>query len=159
MLKYRAALHLVYGCGLRVGEAASLPFQAMDGKQMRVRIAQAKGKKDRYTILPKRTRDVLMDWWRTHQSPHIFFPGQKTGHYIAPAGSQRAYHEACEEAGITRGGGVHTLRHCFATHHLQLDTNLVVLQRMLGHTDLKTTSRYLHVVVSQQEIRNPLDDA
>jgi integrase/recombinase XerD len=157
-LKYRAALYLLYGCGPRLTEAASLQVNAIDGPQMRVRVVQGKGKKDRYTILPEAILEILREWWKTHQSRECLFPGKRPGHYSSAANIQKAYHLARQMAGIEKSGGVHTLRHCFATHHLQLGTDLVTLQRMLGHSNLKTTSRYLHVVVGTGEIRNPLDD-
>ena len=156
-LKCRAALHLLYGCGLRLNEAAQLPVSAIDSGQMRVRIEQGKGKKDRYTILPQVTLQILRAYWRTHGSKDYLFPGKRPGHYICPATIQRAYHHARKIAGISKTGGVHTLRHCFATHHLQIGTDLVTLQRLLGHSSLKTTVRYLHIVVSADKIRNPLD--
>ncbi|MDA7869772.1 site-specific integrase [Akkermansiaceae bacterium] len=157
-LKYRAALNLLYGCGLRVNEAGTLRVNAIDSKQMRVRVVQGKGKRDRYTILPEATLKVLRSYWKTHRSTDYLFPGQQPGHYASPANIQKAYHVARKRAGITKSGGVHTLRHCFATHHLQVGTDLVTLQRMLGHGSLRTTARYLHVVVSAKEMRNPLDD-
>jgi site-specific recombinase XerD len=158
-LKYRAMLHLLYGCGLRLKEGASLKVKAVDSDQMRVRVEQGKGKKDRYTILPQATLDILRDYWLTHCDREYMFPGRDPGHYVSPASIQRAYHDARKLAGIDKRGGVHTLRHCFATHHLELGTNLVVLQRMLGHTSLRTTMRYLHVTVNAGEVRNPLDHA
>ncbi|MDF3131281.1 site-specific integrase [Kiritimatiellaeota bacterium B1221] len=161
-LKYRAALTAIYGCGLRVGECAGLRVQDIDSEQMRLRINQAKGKKDRYTILPRVALEVLRTYyWDARPGPvGLLFPGQKDGTPLHPACIQRAYGEAKKIAGIHKRGGVHTLRHCFATHHLQMGTDLVTLQRMLGHSSLKTTARYLHVVVgSGSGGRNPLDEA
>lgn len=157
-LKYRAALNLLYGCGLRLNEAGTIKISAIDSQYMRVRVVQGKGKKDRYTVLPETTLHVLRSYWKTHRSTVFLFPGRKPGHYASPENIQKAYHVARELAGITKRGGVHTLRHCFATHHLEVGTDLVTLQRMLGHSNLRTTARYLHVVVSAKEIRNPLDD-
>jgi site-specific recombinase XerD len=157
-LKYRAALYLLYGCGLRLNEAATLPVNAIDSVNMRVRVVQGKGKKDRYTILPEVTLEILRAWWRTNHSKNYLFPGVQPGHYASSANIQKAYHLARKTAGIEKSGGVHTLRHCFATHHLQMGTDLVTLQRMLGHSNLSTTARYLHVVVGTDDIRNPLDD-
>jgi site-specific recombinase XerD len=158
-LRYRAILHVLYGCGLRLNEAAQLRVTDIDSDRMRVRVEQGKGKKDRYTILPQTTLEILREAWREHRSRGYLFPGKQPGHYISPGSIQKAYHEARELAGIHKGGGVHTLRHCFATHHLHLGTDLATLQRMLGHAHLKTTARYLHVVISTGELRNPLDHA
>lgn len=157
-LQYRAVLHVLYGCGLRLNETAQLRVRDIDSDQMRVRVEQGKGKKDRYTILPQATLDIVRRAWREHRSKGYLFPGRRPGHYIAPGSIQKAYHRARRLAGISKGGGVHTLRHCFATHHLQMGTDLATLQRLLGHTSLRTTARYLHVVVNPgQRLRNPLD--
>jgi len=161
-LRYRAMLTTIYGCGLRVSECAELKVRDIDGEQMRVRVDQGKGKKDRYTILPKATVEMLRSYYR-HYKPGPdgwLFPGREAGTHLNAAGIQRAYQEAKRLAGIHKVGGVHTLRHCFATHLLQLGTDLVTLQKLLGHSNLKTTARYLHVVVDPNRRNlNPLDDA
>lgn len=161
-LKYRAALTTIYGCGLRVGECAALRVQDIDSEQMRLRVNQGKGKKDRYTILPQAAVEILRTYyWDARPGPVGFlFPGQKADTHLNANSIQRAYREAKTIAGVHKQGGVHTLRHCFATHHLQMGTDLATLQRMLGHTNLKTTARYLHVTVgSGSGGRNPLDHA
>jgi integrase/recombinase XerD len=161
-LRYRAMLTTIYGCGLRVSECAALRVPDIDGEQMRVRVEQGKGKKDRYTVLPEATRELLRVYYRQHRpDPRGWlFPGPSGREHITTASIMRAYQMAKETAGIHKHGGVHTLRHCFATHHLQLGTDLVTLQRMLGHTNLKTTSRYLHVSIGAGSGgRNPLDHA
>ena len=161
-LKYRAILHVLYGSGLRLSETATLKVTDIDSEQMRVRVHQGKGKKDRYTVLPRTTLEVLRAYYcgyRPHRTGWLF-PGKKPQNYVSPYSIQRAYHWARKAADIHKAGGVHTLRHCFATHHLQLGTDLATLQRMLGHSSLKTTARYLHVVIDpQQRLRNPLDEA
>jgi site-specific recombinase XerD len=159
-LRYRAMLSILYGCGLRVSECAALRVADIDGEQMRVRVEQGKGKKDRYTLLPETTLSLLRDYYRQHRPDRRgwLFPGQKEGAHLRPESIACAYKEAKAIAGIHKRGGVHTLRHCFATHHLQLGTDLVTLQRMLGHNNLKTTSRYLHVAIGVgSRGRNPLD--
>jgi len=161
-LKYRAALTTIYGCGLRVSECAALRVQDIDSEQMRLRVNQGKGKKDRYTILPNTAWEILRRYyWDARPGPvGPLFPGQKADTHLNAACIQRAYGEAKRIAGIHKQGGVHTLRHCFATHHLQMGTDLVTLQRMMGHSSLKTTARYLHVVIGGGSGgRNPLDHA
>jgi len=158
-LEYRAVLHTLYGCGLRLSEAARLSLGDIDSEQMRVRVRQGKGAKDRYTILPKRTLDILREYWFTHRHRRYLFPGRDPGRPISTGSIQRAFHQAKKLAGVVKDGGVHALRHSFATHHLQTGTDLVTLQRMLGHTSLKTTARYLHVVIDpDQRLRSPLDE-
>jgi site-specific recombinase XerD len=160
-LKYRATLHVLYGCGIRLGECTKLNVSDIDSEQMQVRVEQGKGRKDRYTILPQTTLKVLRAYYREDWPDRRgwLFPGRKPGHYLSSHSIQTAYHLARKLAGIHKAGGVHTLRHCFASHHLQLGTDLVTLQRMLGHSNLKATMRYLHVVIDPgQRLRNPLDD-
>ena len=159
-LKYRAMLRTIYGCGLRVGECAALLITDIDSEQMRLRVNQGKGKKDRYTILPKAVLGILRSYYDEYQPGRSgwLFPGQKPGTHLQPEGIQRAYRQAKTLSGVHKRGGVHTLRHCFATHHLQMGTDLATLQRMLGHTSLKTTARYLHVTIGTGSgRRNPLD--
>ena len=161
-LRYRAMLTTIYGCGLRVSECAALRVLDIDSGQMRVRVEQAKGKKDRYTVLPQTTLDLLRLYCRDHRpDPHgCLFPGRPRSRHIGTNSIMLAYREAKRIAGISKHGGVHTLRHCFATHHLQMGTDLVTVQRMLGHGNLKTTLRYLHVAIGVgTELRNPLDHA
>ncbi len=159
--RYRTMLHVIYGCGLRVSECARLRTTDIDPEQMRVRVRQGKGKKDRFTLLPHKTLEELRAHCRRLPLDRgaLLFPGARPDTPISVMSIQRAYHIARKNAGIAKEGGVHTLRHCFATHHLQVGTDLPTLQRMLGHTSLKTTARYLHVVIDPgQRIRNPLDD-
>lgn len=161
-LKYRAILHILYGSGLRLSECAMLKVTDIDSEQMQIRVQQGKGKKDRYTILPRTSLEVLRDYWAAYRPERTrwLFPGQDPQKHLCFHSIQKAYHQARKLADIHKAGGVHTLRHCFATHHLQLGTDLATLQRMLGHSSLKTTSRYLHVVIDpQQRLRNPLDNA
>lgn len=161
-LRYRAMLITIYGCGLRVSECAALRVPDIDSEQMRVRVEQGKGKKDRYTILPRATLDLLRVHCREHRpDPQGWlFPGSNRSKHIGTCSIMRAYRKSKRIAGIQKRGGVHTLRHCFATHHLQIGTDMVTLQRMLGHGNLKTTSRYLHVTIGiGSGGRNPLDDA
>ncbi len=161
-LRYRAMLTTIYGCGLRVSECAALRVADIDGEQMRVRVVQGKGKKDRYTVLPRATLDLLRAYYREHRpDPRGWlFPGHPRRKHICTCSIMKAYRDSKRIAGIHKNGGVHTLRHCFATHHLQIGTDLVTLQRMLGHDNLRTTSRYLHVAVGlESRLRNPLDHA
>lgn len=158
---YRAALHLLYGCGLRISELARLEVRHIDRATMRVRVEQAKGNKDRYTVLPRRALLELETYWRAERwdsaSIPWLFPG-RGGNHLGTDAIYRAYNEAKRLAGISKRGGVHALRHSFATHHLMAGTDLVTLQRMLGHKHLRTTARYLQIVLeSGHDITSPLD--
>jgi site-specific recombinase XerD len=155
-LKYRAALTAIYGCGLRVGECAGLRVQDIDSEQMRLRVNQAKGKKDRYTILPRAALEVLRTYyWDARPGPvGLLFPGQKADTHLNAACIQRAYGEAKKIAGIHKHGGVHTLRHCFATHLVEGGADLRSVQELLGHASIMTTEIYTHI--NNEYLRNTI---
>lgn len=158
LLKHRAILHTIYGGGLRLGESTRLKLTDIDPANMRMRIEQGKGRKDRYTILPQSTLEILRAYYREERPILYLFNGRRRGEPIHARSIQLIYHQASEAAGITRGRGVHTLRHCFASHHLLGGTDLLVLQHLLGHTRLETTTRYLHLVPgSWGQIKSPSD--
>ena len=157
-IKHRAILHTIYGGGLRCGEVTRLKPTDIDSEQMRIRIEQGKGRKDRYTILPQSTLAILRDYYRAERPQQYLFHGRRRGEPISNRTIQHIYHQARKAAGVTRGRGVHTLRHCFASHHLLAGTDLLVLQHMLGHRRLETTARYLHLVPgSWGQIKSPSD--
>jgi site-specific recombinase XerD len=157
-IKHRAILHTIYGCGLRVGEARELRITDIDSAHMRVRIEQGKGRKDRYTMLPKSTLKILRDYYRAERPERWLFNGRVRGEQITERRIQQIFGEAKEKAGVKRGRGVHTLRHCFASHHLAQGTNLLSIQKMMGHKHLATTERYLHLMPdSWGTLRSPAD--
>lgn len=160
-LRFQAVFHVLYGCGLRVGECVDLQISDIDAAQLRVHVRSGKGGKERYTILPKITLEKLRDYYRHERPGHCgpLFPHRDHEGPISIQSIQGAYHVARKRAGIDVPGGVHTLRHSFATHHLQIGTDLPTLQRMLGHSSLHTTAKYLHVAITNGgRVRNPLDD-
>ena len=160
-LRFQTIFHVLYGCGIRVGECAALQVADIDGRQLRLRVRHGKGDKERYTILPKTTLEILRDYYRVHRPDPSgpLFPHRDHEGPISIRSIQCAYHVARKRAAIDSPGGVHTLRHSFATHHILLGTDLPTLQRMLGHSSLKTTAVYLHVAVTRgNRVRNPLDD-
>lgn len=143
-LKHLALLTLIYGSGLRVSEAVRLQAEHIDSKKMLVRIDQSKGRKDRYTVLSKHSLELLRDYWRTYQpGKWLFFAGDKNKPMPSET-AQKIYYLAKQKAGVTRGRGIHTLRHCFATHALEQGVQLFILKRWLGHASIKTTCMYLH---------------
>jgi site-specific recombinase XerD len=157
-IKHRAILHTIYGGGLRLGEAARLKITDIDSAQMRIRVEQSKGRKDRYTILPRSTLEVLRAYYRQECPRHYLFNGRRRGQAIHDRSIQTIYRQARKLAGVTRGRGVHTLRHCFASHHLLNGTDLLTLQHLMGHTRMETTARYLHLVPeSWGRIKSPCD--
>ena len=163
-LKYRAALSLAYGAGLRASEVVALKVTDIDGQRMVLRIEQGKGQKDRYAMLSPVLLELLRNWWRqAHAQGRMLpngwlFPGQNP---IDPLGTRqlnRAIHEAAEAAHLDKRVSMHTLRHSFATHLLEQKTDIRVIQVLLGHKKLETTSLYTQVATEiLREVVSPLD--
>lgn len=149
--KYRAALGTAYGAGLRVSEVASLKVDDIDSTRMLIRIEEGKGRKDRNAMLSPQLLELLRLWWREGRSrgvmlPHGWlFPGRSRLEPISTRQLNRAVHEAAEVAGITRRVSPHTLRHSFATHLLEQNVDIRVIQVLLGHAKLDTTALYARV--------------
>jgi integrase/recombinase XerD len=144
-LKHRALLMTIYSGGLRVSEATHLRVADIDRARMMIRIGQGKGDKQRYTLLAQRTLDTLRDYWRYYQPSDWLFAGPKPGQPLSTPAVQKVFQRAQMKAGLSKPASVHTLRHSFATHLLEAGIDRVHIQRMLGHSSLKTTSIYLPV--------------
>jgi len=157
-LKYRALLMTIYSGGLRISEAAHLKVSDIDSKRMMIRIRQGKGMKDRYTLLGRRSLDILRLYWRAYRPGDWLFPGRPSQSPISVTSIQKMFRKALEKAGIKKEATVHTLRHSFATHLLEAGNDLYHIQRLLGHTTAKTTSVYLHVTRKDlARIVSPID--
>lgn len=159
-LRDRLLLMLAYGGGLRVSEVVHLRWSDLDRARGLIRVEQAKGKKDRYTVLPRCAAQVLDRYRRVYpaQGEWMFPKRTDAGRVLDPTIVQKIYYAAKRAAGVQKRGGIHALRHAFATHTLELGCDLPSLQRMLGHGDIKTTMRYLHVTTGTIAQRtSPLD--
>jgi site-specific recombinase XerD len=144
--KHRAFLMTVYGAGLRLNEACHLKAEHLDAARQQIRIVQGKGRKDRYTLLSPRLLEELRSYWRMFRPQHWLFPATRSPELpLVDATGQRIYYHAVRRAGLRRKGGIHALRHSFATHLLEAGVEITVVQRLLGHAHLNTTSTYLHV--------------
>lgn len=157
-LKYRAALMLCYGAGLRVSEAVALKVSDVDSQRMLIRIEQGKGRKDRYTMLSPRLLEMLRTYWRAARPKDYLFPSGRTDRHLHAGALQQACRQAWLRSGLHKKVTVHTLRHSFATHLLESGTDVRVIQVLLGHGHLDTTARY--TAVTPQMIgaaRSPLD--
>jgi integrase len=139
--KPRALLATTYGAGLRVSEVVRLQLRHIDTDRMGLRIEQGKGGKDRDTLLSPRLLDELRADWKQDRPREWLFPGREGKRPLAVATAQKFYYAAKGRAGITKRGGIHALRHAFATHLLEAGTDLPTIQRLLGHRDLDTTTR------------------
>ena len=143
--KQRALLTTAYATGLRANELVHLKLTDLDAARGMIRVEQGKGAKDRYTILSPHLLDELRAFWTVDRPRVWLFPARDGLHPMDTSGVGKAYTEATQHAGIHKRGGVHTLRHAFATHLLEMGVDLVTIQRLLGHTSIQTTMRYLHV--------------
>jgi site-specific recombinase XerD len=156
-LKHKAVLLLLYSSGLRLRECACLKPQHIESARMKVRVECGKGKRDRYTVLSHKALSVLQEYFRLARPRVWLFEGRNGRRYSARS-IGKIVERASHMARIGKRVHPHTLRHCFATHLLEAGTALPVIQRLLGHTNLKTTLVYLHVTtVSMDLIVSPLD--
>ena len=156
--KYKAALSAAYGAGLRVSELVSLKVSDIDSKRMLLRIEQGKGRKDRYAMLSPQLLELLRDWWRIARPPVWLFPGQNPVNPLTTRQLNRAVHAAAQRAHITKRVTPHTLRHSFATHLLEQNIDIRVIQVLLGHAKLDTTALYTRVATTTiRAVMSPLD--
>lgn len=156
--KHRALLMTIYGAGLRAGEAAMLRLTDIDSRNMTIRVQQGKGRKDRYTLLSPYNLDVLRNYWKLCRPMPWLFQGEEIGKPITARAVGLIFQQAKKKAGIRKPVSTHTLRHCFATHLLEQGTSVIHIQHLLGHTNLKTTSLYIHLTRKHAlEIQSPLD--
>jgi site-specific recombinase XerD len=144
-MKYRAALMICYGAGLRVSEAVALKISDIDSKRMLIRVEQGKGAKDRYAMLSQRLLQVLRRYYIAFRPSHYLFPSWRENRHICTTSLQLACREAAVRSGLRKKVTVHTLRHSFATHLLENGTDLRVIQVLLGHEQIDTTARYTRV--------------
>lgn len=157
-VRHHAMLATTYAAGLRVNELVHLRVSDIDSARMTIRVEQGKGRKDRYTLLSARLLEELRAYWRQERPRTWLFAAPGTDQPPDPSGIQRAYRAAKHRAGVTKRGGIHGLRHAFATHLLEAGVDVPTIQRLLGHRALSTTSRYFHLAhPTVLAHRSPLD--
>lgn len=144
-LKHRTMLLTMYAAGLRLNEVLHLRVGDIDSAPMTIRVEQGKGGRDRYTVLSARLLDALRAYWMVARPTTWLFPSRSRPRPMDPSGLQRIYHQAKRRAGITKPGGIHGLRHAFATHLLEAGVDVHTIQRLLGHRSITTTARYWHL--------------
>lgn len=155
--KHRVFLMTVYGGGLRLGEACRLKPGQIDSARMQIRVEEGKGHKDRYTLLSPRLLQELRDYYRMFRPKEWLFFGLDSNQPLPHATGQKIFYTAQERAGLPDKGGIHSLRHSFATHLLESGVEITAVQRLLGHCSLSTTSVYLHVRQERlAQIQSPL---
>jgi site-specific recombinase XerD len=144
--RHRALLETTYAAGLRVSEVCHLRIADLLSERHQIHIVQGKGQKDRYTLLSPRLLEELRAYWRLYRPKDWLFPSQAyPDRPITEGSAQRAFTKAVAAAGLPDRGGIHSLRHSFATHLLEAGVDPLTLQRLLGHSRLSTTTTYLHV--------------
>jgi integrase/recombinase XerD len=157
-LKHRTALQTMYGAGLRLSEALGLRVSDVDGERGMLRIAQGKGKKDRYVPLSTTLVHLLRVYWKAYKPTTWLFPGKTPERRLSPTSIQKVCKPAALTARLSKPVRTHTMRHCFATHLLEAGVDLRTIQLLLGHGSLSTTAIYLHVAGTEfGSPRGPFD--
>jgi integrase/recombinase XerD len=157
-LKYKAALSVAYGAGLRASEVISLKITDIDSARMVIRVEQGKGRKDRYAMLSEHLLALLRAWWKVARPQGWLFPGQNPVNPLTTRQLNRACHAAAQVAEIDKPVSLHTLRHSFATHLLEQKIDIRVIQVLLGHKKLDTTALYTRVAIKALgEVTSPLE--
>lgn len=156
--KHRVLLETAYSAGLRVSELVSLKITDIDSDRMLIRVGQGKGNKDRYTLLSPRTLQHLRNYWHEYRPSLWLFSGQKPDRPLSRLSASKVFNAAKEAAGIRKAGGIHSLRHAFATHLLEAGVDARTIQLLMGHKSILSTMRYLQVTRKKLgDTQSPLD--
>jgi integrase/recombinase XerD len=157
-LKHRALFMTAYAAGLRASELVQVRICDIDSGRMTLRVRQGKGGKDRYVPLSPRLLHSLRQYWRQYRPDPWLFPGQPAERPLSRYSPTQLFQIAKEKAGITKAGGIHTLRHGYATGLLEAGVELPIIQRRLGHNSIRSTMRYLHLAQDKLDATpSPLD--
>jgi integrase/recombinase XerD len=157
-IKHRVILMTAYSAGLRLSEIANLKIEHINSARMQIRVDQGKGRKDRDTLLSKRLVEELRVYYKAYRPDSWLFYSTKRHIPMNISTIQRVYQSAKKKAGVKRGRGIHTLRHCFATHLLEAGCDLRTIQLLMGHRSLSTIMVYLHVSnIALCNVTSPLD--
>lgn len=150
--KHRTLLMTAYASGLRVTELSRLKVSDIDSQRMMIRVESGKGRKDRYTVLSPKLLEALRAYWKVYRPPVWLFPGLDANGPMPSRTIGKMYHALKIKAAIQKPGGIHTLRHCFATHLLEAGVDLRTIQVLMGHGSIRSTTRYL-------QLTQPMRDA
>jgi integrase/recombinase XerD len=158
--RYKVCLTTIYSCGLRLQEGTNLRVADIDSARQMIHVRHGKGAKDRYVPLPKRTLQLLRQYWQQHHNPVLLFPAEGRDHInlarstepMSRSSVRDAFHAALQESGNHKRASVHTLRHSWATHLLEAGVNLRLIQQWLGHSSPATTSVYTHLTVKAEQL-------
>jgi site-specific recombinase XerD len=156
-VKHKAMLMLGYAAGLRVSEIVNLKLQDIDSARMVINVRCAKGKKDRQVMLSPILLQKLRAYYIIYKPRVFMFEGQCGGQYSIRS-VQEVFKSAKLKAGNRKKGGIHSLRHSFATHLMEAGTDIRIIQELLGHNNIRTTERYTHVSIKKiSMVESPLD--
>jgi site-specific recombinase XerD len=157
--KHKAIFVTAYSSGLRISEVRMLKPCDIDSDRMQICVRRGKGKKDRFTLLSVKTLEVLRGYFQRFRPKTYLFEGYTPGEPISHRTIQKVFTTAAGKAGITKAVTFHSLRHSFATHLLEQGTNLRMIQQLLGHNSLRTTSVYLHLsCFDPKDVSSPFDN-
>lgn len=157
-VKHRTMLMTTYAAGLRVSELVQLRVDDIRSDRMLILVRSGKGDKDRYTLLSPRLLAELRSYWRQYRPSPWLFPGPRGNAPLSTDSPLKVFQQAKAKAQVKHGHGIHSLRHSFATHLLEAGVDLRTIQRLLGHTSLSTTARYLHVTQKHlSSVNSPLE--
>ena len=157
--KFKTIFMLVYGSGLRIGEVANLRVEDIDSKNMRIFVREGKGNKERYTILPKQSLEMLREYWRKYRQNkrrgRIFL--SETGKAITVGVIREHFRKYRRNAKINEKATLHTLRHNFATDLIERGATLIQVKELMGHSNIRSTMAYIHVANVKLDLESPLD--
>lgn len=157
-IKHKTLLMVIYGAGLRVSEAVNLRVSDIDKDRMTLHIRNCKNRRDRYVILSPVVYKALREYWKYCGFTDYIFPSSKSDCPITTGTAGTIYKKAKQKAGIKKAGGVHALRHAFATHMLEAGEDLFVIKRLLGHSSIHSTVRYLNFIPDKNtKVKSPID--
>lgn len=155
---HRVLLMTTYAAGLRLSEVVHLQPIHIHSQRLLIRVEQGKGRKDRYTLLSPQLLQELRDYWKEYRPGEWLFPNRKRTAAMCRGTAQRIFYAAKRRAGLQRGQGIHTLRHCFGTHLLEAGVDLRTIQLLMGHRGLNSTAIYLHLTRKHLEkLHSPFD--
>lgn len=157
--KFKTIFMLVYGSGLRIGEVANLRVEDIDSKNMRIFVREGKGNKERYTILPKQSLEMLRKYWRKYRQHkrrgRIFL--SESGKAITVGVIREHFRKYRRKAKINEKATLHTLRHNFATDLIERGATLIQVKELMGHSNIRSTMAYIHVANVKLDLESPLD--
>lgn len=156
--KQQIFLSFLYATGMRLSEAIQVMFEDIDADRLQIKVRKGKGGKDRMVQIPACLISILREYYKSVKPKTFLFNGVKKGESYSPRAAQHALKIAKSNCGISKKGSIHSFRHCYATHHLEAGTDLVFLQEQLGHKNLKTTAKYIHLCVNRyRNIIHPIE--